>query len=93
MEFADEPNPATAREPAIVSLPVTWSDPPMVALCVTTSDPPAYTFPPIPTPPITSSAPVRVSVDTVESDIIRVPVTVEFAEEMNPATPNEPTIV
>jgi hypothetical protein len=64
-----------------------------VALCVTLIDPPAYTFPPIPTPPITLSAPVLVSVDTVESDIIRVPVTVEFADELNPATPRDPTIV
>ena len=62
-------------------------------LCVTTSDPPAYTFPPIPTPPITSSAPVLVSVDTVESDIYRAPVIVEFADELNPATPKEPAIV
>ena len=44
VEFAVEPNPATARDPAIVSLPVTTSDPPTVALCVTTRDPVTVEF-------------------------------------------------
>ena len=92
VELADEFNPATAKEPEIVSLPVTLSEPTMVTLWVTTSDPvivefavelnpdsaklpptplcddmlpPMNKFPPIPTPPVTNSAPVAVLVDTV----------------------------
>ena len=50
VEFADEPNPATAKEPAIVSLSVTMSEPPTVALCVTTSDPVTVEFSDEPNP-------------------------------------------